>query len=167
MKASPTRRPRTQHRPSRRTTKSTENTPFSAYLPRLLRAMALAVPVTLATALLLALIGAGVLSALPDPDTSLLPLGLSILLLSALLMGLVIGKRTGDRLLPGGLLGGLLLLGIMYVLSFPFAHREGVALPGALALPLRGAVRLFCLLGSYLGGHFPSRAPIRRNTGRK
>lgn len=167
MKASPTHRPRTQRKPSHRTAQSTENAPFSAYLPRLLRAMALAVPVALAAALLLALIGAGILAALPDPDTPLLPLGLFILLLSALLMGLVIGKRTGERLLPGGLLGGVLLLGIMYVLSFPFANGDGTALPTSLALPLRGAVLLFCLLGSYLGGHFPSRAPMRRKIGRK
>lgn len=167
MKAPAMQRPRTQHKPSRRTAPAAESASLCAYLPRFFRAIVLALPLCLAAGLALALLGAALLCSLPDPDTPLLPMSLAILLLSALLLGLVIGKRTGERLLLGGLMGGALLLGVMFLMSFPFSSGGEHLLPSSLGLPLRGAVLLFTLLGSYLGGHFPVRSSTRRSKTRR
>ncbi len=168
MKAPSSHRPRTQHKPSRRTTtQEREGSTLSTYLPRLLRAIAIGLLVAIASATVLALLGAALLSALPDPDTPLLPVSLVILLLAALLLGGTVGKQTGEHLLLGGMLCGALLLGVMFVLSYPFSASVESALPASLALPLRGAVLLFALLGSYLGGHLPSRRTRRQRAGRR
>lgn len=162
MKAYARRRPRTQHKPSRSSFSSnTGSTQLSSYLPRLLRAIALALPVTLAAALILSLIGTAILCSLPDPDTPLLPVALSILLFCALLFGAIVGRRTEERLPAGGMICGLLLLVLLFVLSFPFSGGTEAPLPSWLALPLRIAVLFFALLGAYLGGHLPARRTAR------
>jgi hypothetical protein len=104
---------------------------------------------------LLCAVAAAVLHGMEDPDSPMVGVCLALLMLCATVYGGVIGRVTRERILLGGLIGGVVLLGAMFILSYIPTGVAGLY-PNTLALPLRVAAVLFTTLGTYLGAHLPS-----------
>lgn len=114
-----------------------------------------ALPVAAAIGLVLLMIAAGTLCALPDPDRVLTPLGLSVLGLTVLCGGFVCSRRAGCApLLCGLLFGGLAVLAVFAgSLCFGDASRAALALgltSGARAGLYAGLTGISCL-GAFIG----------------
>lgn len=120
-----------------------------------LRSALFALPTAAVIGLILLLIAAGTLCALPDPDRVLTPLGLAVLGLTVLCGGFVCSRRAGRApLLCGLLFGGMVVLALFAgSLCFGDASRTALALgltSGARAGLYAGLVGISCL-GAFIG----------------
>ena len=91
----------------------------------------------------------------PDPMQILGSVGAALWLLCALLGGLVVGRVGGARFAVSGFAYGLVLL----LISLAASTLLGAAplFSTTTVWLLRVAAVVFCLLGSYLGAHLPTR----------
>ena len=107
-----------------------------------------------ATALML--IGALLCLRSVDPLALILPIGLSVLYLSALLGGIITVRRQGARALLCGALCGIFLLVFFWIVALFF--RGEASFSFALTFLLRLLIPLFSIFGAFLG---QKRAPHR------
>ena len=157
--------PRTQHRPSRRSTSYhtlTEPTSLSEQLPRLLRAWGTGLLILVTFGILSSALAAGILLSLPNPAAALPSVAIALLLLSSLLASAAAGRISRERQLLCGICMGVLVLLLLYACSVPMPAQHGYfsATPAWL---LRGAVMLFCCFGSYLGARLPQKRSKKRH----
>ncbi len=96
----------------------------------------------------------------PDPDRIILPLGYLSLALTSFLGGVVAKKRTGGAPALCGLVNGMLLMGLMILLSFfflPLSHNYSALI----STLLHAAVLILSVLGALAGSPKP-KAPTGR-----
>ena len=96
-----------------------------------------------------------------DPNTLTVPCALLSLGLSSLIGGFCATRRHGSAPLPCGMLCGVLLMLLSYLLSWIFASQESV-FSAPIAHLLRLGILLFTLLGALLGAHKKSSRRHRR-----
>lgn len=120
-----------------------------------LRAALFALPVTAIMGAVLLAVATGVSLSSPDPDAMSLPLSMGALGLTALLGGLVCGRRCGGAPLACGLCSGLLLVITMAALSLAVGDDTRAALTLGLGtwggLAVRAAVVFLEMLGARMG----------------
>ncbi len=93
----------------------------------------------------------------PDPDRITLPLGLIAAALTSFLGGVVAKKRTGIAPALCGLVNGMLLMGLMILLSFfclPLSHGYSALI----STLLHTAVLVLSVLGALAGAQKPKAA---------
>ena len=120
-----------------------------ASLTGILQSAAIGVGASLLCAAVLLLIGALICHRSQDPNQMTLPLGLSVLYLSALLGGIVTVRHRGGSALLCGSICGVLLLILFWIISVFFQGTDAFSLP--LSLLLRSLTAFFSILGAYLG----------------
>ncbi len=150
-----------RHSPARRT-------PVSRRSPHTDEKSAILSIETLRAFLITLAIGAGAILLMslaayfyPDPDRIILPLGYLAAALTAFLGGVVAKKRTGGAPALCGLVNGMLLMGVMILLSFFFLpHSHGYsALVSSL---LHTALLILSVLGACAGSQKPKAPTTRR-----
>lgn len=101
----------------------------------------------------------------PDPDRIIHPLAYFAAALTAFLGGVIAKKRTGGAPALCGLINGMLLTGVMILLSFFFLS-ESSGYSALVSTLLHAAVLLLSVLGAIVGAQKkkspPSRARRRR-----
>ena len=97
----------------------------------------------------------------PDPDRITLPLGLIAAALTSFLGGVVAKKRTGLAPALCGLVNGMLLMGLMILLSFfCLPHSHGYS--ALISTLLHAAVLILSVLGALAGSPKPKAATRSR-----
>ena len=128
---------------------------------RVLRGAGIGLLTGLLFSLLLLVISAGILLKSEDPDALLLPVSLSVLFISSILVGIVSEKASNAPFLPTGLTAAVLWLLVTLLASLAFEGGNGV-LPTVYAWALRIPQLLFVLFGSFLAKNRPRRVDPRR-----
>jgi len=95
-----------------------------------------------------------------DPTTMVLPLGLGILYLCALIGGIVTIRLHGEKALLCGALCGALLFVLFWVISLFFKGDASFSAP--LSLLLRFLTVFFSIIGAFLGQKRTKRSPHRK-----
>ena len=97
----------------------------------------------------------------PDPDRMILPLGLLAAALTSFFGGMVAKKRTGGAPALCGLINGMLLMGMMILLSFfCLPHSHGYS--ALVSTLLHAAVLILSVLGALAGTQKPKAATRSR-----
>lgn len=150
---------------SRRHAKDQQNQPtggFPATLSSALRGALFA----LCALILLSACAAAIAYAAPDPDALTTPLALGVLFLSCLFGGWM-AYRRGRRInspapIVCALLGGGMLMALLFVLSVCLPDSLRGQWPTRLAIGLRGGMLLFCATGAIMAAWAPRKRRKKR-----
>ena len=88
-----------------------------------------------------------------DPDSLLSVLSFAALYISALVAGIISAKRTGNRGLLSGALSGIMLVGLLFLMSLCFGDSYSSGYSWASGMAMRGSVVLLSVLGGLIGVH--------------
>ena len=88
-----------------------------------------------------------------DPDSLLSVLSFAALYISALVAGIISAKRTGNRGLVSGALSGIMLVGLLFLMSLCFGDSYSSGYSWASGMAMRGSVVLLSVLGGLIGVH--------------
>jgi len=97
----------------------------------------------------------------PDPDRIIHPLAYVAVALTAFLGGVIAKKRTGGAPALCGLINGMLLMGVMILLSFFFLS-ESSGYSALISTLLHAAVLILSVLGAIVGAQKPKAPTSRR-----
>lgn len=88
-----------------------------------------------------------------DPDALLGVLSFAALYISALVAGIISAKRTGKGALCCGALSGIMLVGILFLVSLCFNDSYSSGYPWGAGMAIRASVVALAVLGGFIGIH--------------
>ena len=141
-----------RHSPSRRSAHTTENR-GALFSKETLRAFLITLGIGAGSILIFSLAA----YFYPDPNRIIHPLAYVAVALTAFLGGVVAKKRTGGAPALCGLINGMLLMGVMILLSFFFLS-ESSSYSALISTLLHAAVLILSVLGALAGSPKPKSA---------
>lgn len=103
--------------------------------------------------LVLALVFSAISYTRDDPDALLGVLSFAALYISALVAGIISAKRTKKSAICCGALSGMMLVGILFLVSLSFNDSYSSGYPWGTGMVIRASVVLLASLGGFIGIH--------------